>query len=424
MLKLPFEMKKLQKFRFILLIALYLLAQVNCLVHAQEKHRKIIPIGNLAVMGTYSQVLGGSDLSGVYVAGNFAPVIRLSPRDYFIPLYNGLYRRQKQIINEEEGARLYTTIMSHNFSCMYKHLFSEQLIQRFTTFVSLNFNKETSDESFGDGLYDYRDYGVNLDYQWNLIETDNQKGILLLGSKYFFRKYPNFKTLISLAQQTAPEEDEKDQNVWGLTSRYTHTFTKKLILSLSYDFFYKHFTDKHTIDPNGILEDKKRNDSVHIFNLNGNYKPSNNLILELTGEIELNNSNQNLYDTLETPLVLKNDVFVPHYFNYTRYQIQPSLTYLFSLRTNKNIIVKISYSFTIKDYSHRNVKDEKGNYKSELQEDRIHVGSFNVDFPLTHKLSFLINAEYIHNISNMEFEQFYRYDYDIYNILSGFSYRF
>ena len=308
---------------------------------------------------------------------------------------------------------------------MHKHLYSDLLTQRLNGFISLNYNKETSDESFGDGLYDYRDYGAYLDYQYNLIKTETDTGTLLFGGKYYFREYPNFKTLISLASQTAPEEDEKDQNVWGLTSRYTHKFANKLILSLSYDFLYKYFTDKHTVDSDGILEDKKRQDKVHYFKLNGDYRLSKNFILGLDAEIELNNSNQNYYDSMGTvPLPLTDDVFVPHYFNYNRYEIRPSLTYLFPLKENKNIVFKVAYAYTIRDYNNRNVKDAQGTYKSDIQEDNIHAGFLNISFPLTQKLSFLINADYSHTISNMEYERYYHYDYDIYHILSGFSYKF
>ena len=387
-----------------------------------EAQPEVIPIGNVTVLGSYSKVCGGSNLSGVYVSGNFAPALKLTPQDYFIPLYSGLYKKQRQIINEEEGGRLYTTTMSHNLSCMHKHLYSELLTQRLTGFVSLNYNRETSDESFGDGLYDYRDYGVNLDYQYNLVKTETDTGTILFGSKYYFRKYPNFKSLISMTRDDVPEKDEKDQKVWGTITRYTHKFADKLVLAISYDFLFKRFADKHTVELNGILEDKKREDKVHYFKLDLDYRAGERFILGLDGEIELNNSNQNYYDTREAGI--GDDVFVPHYFNYNRYEIRPSLTYLLPLEENRNIAFKIAYAYTARDYSNRNVKDAQGAYKSNLQEDRIHAGSFNVNYPINEKLSFLFNVDYTHNTSNMEYEQYYRYDYDIYNILSGLSYKF
>lgn len=426
-------MKKIQKSAFILLTFLFILG-CACLTEAQEMPKekpevpaakKIIPIGNITVLGSYSKVCGGNNLSGLYASANFAPVVKLSPQDYFIPLYNGLYKKQRQVINEEEGGRLYTTMMNHNFSFMHKHIFSDLLTQRLSTYVSLNYNKETSDESFGDGLYDYRDYGGSFDYQYNLIETETDTGTLLFGGKYYFRKYPNFKSLISLASPTAPEEDEKDQKVWGATTRYTHKFADRLILSLSYDFLFKDFADKHTIDSDGILEDKKRQDKVHYFRLNGDYRLSKNLILGLDGEIELNNSDQNYYDSMGTaPLPLTDDVFVPHYFNYNRYEIKPSLTFLYPLTEKKNILLKVAYAYTTRDYTNRNVKDSAGTYKSEIQEDKIHAGFLNINFPLTQKFSLLFSADYSHTISNMEYERYYHYDYDLYHILSGFSYKF
>ncbi len=426
-------MEKISRLTLIALIFFSLLAPEYSLTEAQQSPqeepqeplaKKIIPIGNIAVLGSYSKVCGGNDLSGLYASVNFAPTVKLGPRDYLIPLYSGLYKKQRQIISEEEGCRLYTTVMSHNFSLMQKHSFSDWLTQRICGFASLNYNKETSDESFGDGLYDYRDYGVFLDYQYQPLKTETATGTLLLGSKYYFRQYPNFKSLISLATQTASEEDEKDQHAWGLVSRYTYQSIDKLIFVLSYDFLFKQFTDKHTIDSAGVLEDGKRKDNFHLFKMQGNYKLKPNLILGLDGEIALNNSNQNYYDTLETPLALGDDVFVPHYFSYNQYEIRPSCTYLFPLEEDKHLSIKLSYAYTVREYNNRNVKNAQGIYQPSLQEDRTHTGTLSISFPLTRKLSLLFNADYSQNISNMEYERYYRYDYDVYQILSGLSYKF
>ena len=402
-----------------------LLAQEQAPETNQDTDKKFIPLGNIAVLGSYSKVCGGSDLSGLYTSANFAPAVKLGPGDFIIPLYNGLYTKQRQIVNEEEGGQLYTTMMSHNISFMHKHLFSDLFTQRLTGFVSLNYNKETSNESFGDGLYDYRDYGAFLDYQYRLFKTETATVTLLYGGKYYFRKYPNFQSLISLAQPTAPEEDEKDQHVWGINSRYTHKFADKLIINLSYDVLFKRFADKLTIGSDGILiEDKKRRDKTHYIKLNSGYRINKNFVLGLDGEIELNNSNQNHYDSMETPLVLGDDIFVPHYFNYNRYEIKPSVTYLFPLKEKKNIILKVTYGYTVRDYPNRNIRNSQGAYTSQAQEDHVHAGYLNINFPLTEKLSFLVNADYSHTASNMEYERYYLYDYDIYHILSGLSYKF
>lgn len=407
-----------------ILISLTFLLLLGFAGFTEAQERKVIPIGNITLLGSYSKVAGGNDLSGLYTTANFAPAVKLSPRDYLIPLYNGLYKKQRQIINEEEGGRLYTTLMSHNFSLLHKHSYPNLLTQRACGFVSLNYNKATSDESFGDGLYDYRDYGGFLDYQYNFLKSETNTGTLLFGGKYYFRKYPNFESLISLTKDDVPEKDEKDQRVFGTTSRYTHKFADKLTLSLAYDFLFKYFVDKHTVDSSGVLEDGKREDHVHFFKLDTEFRLSDNFMLGLDGEIELNNSNQNYYDTMNAPTDPTKHIFVPHYFSYNRYEIKPCLTYLFPLTGNKNITFKLAYAYTFRDYPNRNVKDLSGTYKSETQEDKIHAAYLNINFPLTPKFSFLINADYIHNISNMEYEQYYRYDYEIYHILSGLSYKF
>lgn len=386
--------------------------------------RKFIPMGNITVMGSYSKVTGGSDLSGVYAAGNFAPIVKFDSANYLIPLYNVLYKQQRQFVNEEEGGRMYTKILYHNVSLMHKHLYSPKLTQRLTGFFTLNFNKETSDESFGEGLYDYRDSGAFLDYQYKVLQKEDVTGTVLLGGKYYFRKYPNFTSLIALAQQTAPEKDEKDHHAWGPMARYTHNFADKLILSLSYDYLHKYYQDKHTIDENGILEGDQRADDVHYLKLNGTYKLDERWALGFDGELEMNKSNLDYYDSMNSPLFLADDIFVPHYYNYKQYEAKPSLTYLFPLSEDRDITFKLAYSFIFRDYPNRSVKNNLGNYRGQTQEDEVHSGYLNISVPITKQLTFLFAGDYIHSKSNMDFEQFYRYDYDIFHLLSGLSYKF
>ncbi|MBN3039361.1 MAG: hypothetical protein JW869_08110 [Candidatus Omnitrophica bacterium] len=422
-------MQRIKKLSFIALSSICFLTTSAHLLYAQDdtepaQEKKVMLVGNITALGSYSKICGGSDLSGLYATGNLAPIVKLNSSDYLIPLYNVLYRQQRQIINEEEGGRVYTKILNHNVSVMHKHLYSEKLTQRLTGFFTLNYNKETSDESFGDGLYDYRDYGGFADYQYKIIKTETDTGTILFGGKYYFRKYPNFTSLIALALQTAPEEDEKDQHVWGPTTRYTHKFADKLILSISYDYLHKEFTDKHTIDENGILDDGKREDDVHYIKLEGNYKINERLTFNLEGDIELNNSNQNYYDSMNTPLFLPDDIFVPHYYDYDFYQVKPGITYLFPLSEEKDITLKVAYAYGFRDYPNRSIRNNVGLYQEETQEDEIHSGYVSVSVPITKKLSFLFMGDYTHTESNMDFEQFYRYNYNIYHLLSGLSYKF
>ncbi len=388
-----------------------------------DRVEDIILIGNIDLFGAYSKVPGGKDIWGLRYIGSISPVIKFSDRTYLIPLYNSSFKKERQIISVEEGARIYSHTQSHNLSLALKRIHTPRLSSRSNLFVGWNLNKETADESWGEGLYDYRDRGFEVDLQYTTQETEDRVGMLNFGLQYYRRDYPNFKSLISLASPTAPEVNEKNYDGYRATVGYELTRAQDLTFGAQYSALLKNFCDKKVIDSGGILQDEEREDNVHTINLNMRYAPSEKFTLGLDSELVINQSNQNFHDSRDT-VPLTDDVFTPDYFDYLSYELGPSLTYIHKLKKGGDVRFKFDYSFLVRDYPGRKAQEQDDTYTDDDQTDLVHRFSATVSYPLTKRLRWIFLYEYSINRSNMEYERYYRYDYDIYHILTGISFGF
>jgi hypothetical protein len=387
--------------------------------------KKIIPIINLDLLGTYSKIQGHNDTGGAIVDVLVSPAIKINDDHYVIPLYNFNYTREQQIISEEEGGYSVQQTMNHNVYLTNKLKLNDNLTSKISGFGTWAYYKETKDEDWSDGLYDYTDVGGILDFEYELGDLQdpvfNELGLEL---EYYRRQYPNFQSLISLATPTAPEEDEKDYDGYKLIFGYLRENPQGLSLEATYQPLWKRYTDKLVVGSDGVLIDgDKRKDNQHTFDLNFRYPATKRFTLYLDNELILNRSNQNFYDSKDT-IVLSDDEFIDDYYEYTSYMIRPKVSYDIAVKEDKDLTVHLAYAFLDKEYSDRKAQSSSGAYTTEDEEDKFHTFSFGLSYPLTDKVKAIALFDYTIAKSNMEYEKYYRYNYDLMSIACGISCRF
>lgn len=385
--------------------------------------RRIIPIGNLEVLGSYSDIDEGSDLWGFNISGSFAPAVRLNDRNHLIPLYHGAFKRMRQFVAQEEGGRLYNTWQIHNGSLALRTQLSNKWSTRLTTLGTWNFVKETRDESFSEGLYDYRDFGGSFDARHtDIYPVEKRQRVLSGGLQYFRRDYPNFQSLLSLATVTAPEEDEKDFDAVRLSAGFEDKSAEGLRWELKSSLLLKYFVDKRLIGEDGVLDvDRKRRDYVVEVNLNA-AEPflAGRWEVGLDNAIIYNNSNLDFYDSRDT-VGLGDDVFTQDYYTYFSAVIYPHITFYHHLTRDKKLALKLGYSFLVRDYKDRKAQDSDGAYTNEDQQDTEHSLHIFGTFPITKSIDWITNFDYTLAGSNQNYEKYYRYEYDVYQIQTGIS---
>lgn len=382
----------------------------------------IIPIVNLDVYGTYSNANSGDDIWGAIISGSVAPVIKFSNTFYIIPLYDGSYERQKFFAHVEEGGREYNEIQHHDFSLTAKHLLTDELTVSPSVFGGWDFNVETNDEDWGDGLYDYGEFGSGLVLDYLLHSAEAHKVIINSGCKWYFRSYPNYEALIALATTTAPEENEKDFNAVEISSGCQYSKADTLLLDLKYTLLMKYFTDKKVIDADGVLEEEEREEYRNTLRLEAIYipGPDSNFQYKLLFEFAYNESNQNFYDSRGT-VTLADDVFTPDYFDYISYEVYPRVSYGIKSGNRTFAIIGVGYDLLIQRYLDRKAQTRSGVYTSTDQHDYQHIFEASLEIPIDGNLSLATSYDYTIHDSNMDYEEYYEYNYTLHRVLMGLS---
>ncbi len=406
-------------------IAVYLCLQTAS--NAQEETRfkfpdEIIPIVDLDAFGTYSNPNSGGDVWGAIVTGSMAPIIKFNDDLYLIPLYDGSFRRQKFFSHTEEGGRSYDEVQHHDLSATLKYLFADKLTIGPQVFCGWDLNVETDDEDWGSGLYDYMEFGGGTDADYTLYKTPNGEVVLSGGWKFYNRHYPNYESLISLAAVTAPEKDEKDFNALELSAGWRFSRLETFSAGMECRESMKFFTDKKVIDADGVLEDKKRKEYRHSISADLSYSPAagRGFIYDLSAECGYTAGNQNFYDSRGT-VVLTDDVYTPDYFDHFSAEFNPCISYIFKSGEKTVLALSGEYDLLIRLYSERKAQLMGGMYSDDEQRDYEHTFGLRAEVPVDEHLSWVTSYDYTISDSNMDYEEFYEYNYTMHRIMTGAS---
>ena len=381
---------------------------------------EFIPMGHLEVLRAYSQIRHGSHLLGEDISGYYSPIVKFNSTLYLIPLYTIQFQKVKQFLPEEEGNHLYNTYMVHNFTLSLRKEFQPGWFVKFSAIGTWNFVKETHEEAWGRGLYDYRDAGAGIDLRHKKTVEDNKQDYTF-GFQYYRRQYPNFSSLISLASPVPPERREKDFDGFKISTGFENLASGGEEFYIKPYFLIKHFIDKHLLKDDGTLNlNQHRQDEV--FNLDCGFKLPlmERLFFYLDNNYAYNYSNAGFYDSRNT-VILADDVFTPHYYSYHSYAISPALEYIYTLAEQKDVKVKLGYSFLDRYYTDRKSQTESGTYSNKEERDSEHCVSSSLAWPLTKKIDFLTKFSYTWSRSSQKYEQYYIYHYNIYEVEAGLS---
>ncbi len=383
---------------------------------------EFIPFFNFDAYGTYSNANTGSDVWGASVSGSVSPVAKYSDSLYFIPLYDGSYSKEKLFAYTEEGARAYDEFQHHDLSLMAKYLATDRATISPYIFGGWDLNVETDDEDWGDGLYDYEEFGSGVDFDYLVFDTQRSQVVLNSGFKWYIRNYPNYKALIALATTTAPEEDEKDFNAFEFQAGWQYSNLRTFSLECGYSSLMKFFTDKKIIDADGVLEDDEREEYRNSLRLKASYTPvpGRGFQYNCLSEFVYNTSNQNFYDSRGTTS-LADDVFTPDYFDYLSIEVHPRVSYIVKDGDKTTAVIEAGYDFLVRDYTDRKAQMKNGTFTSKEQRDYQHVFTGTLEIPFDEHLSWVTKYDYIINDSNMDYEQYYEYSYTMHRVLSGIS---
>jgi hypothetical protein len=378
---------------------------------------------------TYSDLNDGDNTSGSSGELLFAPVYQFNDQTFLIMMYDGQYRRQLEFFSDAIGSKQRNEFMSHTVQPMLRFDYGERNEYSLTpsVFATFTYNKDVDTDGWEDGLYNYRDYGVGLDFDWRGLFGDPGTGSLT--GQFYKREYPNYDSLLSLTGLDTStgglksERNEKDYHaVLGKTG-YTWIQPNGFNYDVSYSLLYKMLDDKKIVQSDGTLSGEEPDEYVHTFDLNPWYMfdVAGGMKLGMDLRYMINDSEQNYYDGMETAS-LADDVYVGDYFDYNLSRVRPSISYT---AATIPLTTTIYYSYQHIEYDERNAKEAGGAaYKtSSHYEDQKEFGA-ELRYELTESWAVIGRLSQLTQRSNNDDERTYRYNYtvDYYSIGVAFKY--
>ncbi len=386
-----------------------------------------VVFGDVQAFGTYSNLTGNEEWGGSFY-GLVAPGYRLGNRLMLITMYDGQYDKRQELYSDNYGLRTRTEFQRHAFTPMLRIDFGEDARYSITPslFYTATWNKDDGQgSSWDNGLYNYRDEGVGLDFDMRRVFGD--PGEFKIGLQYYQRRYPNFTNLlyrwngISL-NPTNDYRDEKDYHGMMALLGYSWVVDSGFSWILEYSLLSKKFDEKIVHKSTGELHSsKKQQDYVHELGFDFWYTFDDiggglELGLDLLGRVYDSNEKFVHFDGLFSWDV--ND----DYFDYRSYRVKPNISYIFETIP---LTVKASYSYEYIDYTDRWALDSTGGWAGKDEQwESLHQVVLGLKFDISEKMSVLAQWEHLKGRSNNDDEAVYMYDYRLNNLLLGFKYSF
>jgi len=406
---------------------------------AKEEGIRIAPLLNLQILGGQYFFEGErGNLSG-NLSLLAAPSLKLSPAWTLVPSYSASYQGTKQVVDLVGAGTLFQERMDHRVGV--KGIWRPGGDSAWRIKPAANFKtellQETRDETWGNGLFDYRKYGAGLEAEYIYQDPLSMR----VGYDYAFTHFPNYTSLESKESQDFNGQPLARELVGGhILDNHGHALTvggamevaaldpeasllKGLILDMQYVALYQRYPQQHLVDASGNLTPGLRTDWTHLvdFTFRQPSQPRGNLRMLTTVGLGgvFARSNQNSYDALHTR-------FLDDYYDYDELSVRPSVTALLGEPGGgaKPALLSLSFNLSQRRYLERPTQDSTGLYQSSrIRQTNWYLGG-TLSYPMDRNFSLMANMQYGRASSNMGFQQFYKYDYTSVNYLFGVSYEY
>jgi len=279
-----------------------------------------------------------------------------------------------------------------------------------------NYFRETKDESWGDGLFDFEKFTAGIEN-----EIKNAAGFdkFIVSFDFLEVKFPQYASLASekYGKEVFPGGNILNFNGLNIYLRGLRKIGQKAMLDINVNFLLKDFPDQNVINSLGdytLTKRKDRNSALNIVysRLFGSFSAG------LALNAGANRSNQDHYDADKTK-------FVDNYYDYSSYSAGPVVSFGGRLKFD------IAYRYGIKNYEGRLVQKNTplvsathGDYTNAKVENKTHFASMGVAYQLAKNLKLKISGNYFKQSSNQKYEAVYQYEYDTQNIEGGVVYEF
>ncbi|MBN1383817.1 MAG: hypothetical protein JW983_02890 [Elusimicrobia bacterium] len=403
------------KFLSSILLTCLLAYLLTCPIHSEVK---VTPVAYVSLLGGQYFLEGERDS----FAGNFdvffSPVINFSEDTALLPIYQGIYSGTMDVTELVDGTIMTREVMDNSLTCKFTRKYSDTFKGKAKVGYKVEYLKETEDEEWNDGLFDYNRILAGLEAEKMFKRTN-----LRIGYDFYIMHYPNYSSLITtyetaLDTATYTEisenagEDVLDYTTHELFIEALYLFSDTFSGKIGYDIAYKYFNDQTIVESDGGFSSDKRNDFVHLLTL-GISKELNKVSISLYDSVEYNDSNQNSYDANRTQ-------YNERYYDYFQNDVVPSITFTMAENAKLNFWWDLAY----RKYFERPAQDTEGNYKTSKIHQFTNTAGVSFKIPVFRTLSVKTAGSYSDSSSNNKYEASYRYNYNTFNYFGGIDWEY
>lgn len=346
------------------------------------------------------------------------PAVKLSETVGLIPTYAGAYQGTKSVTELGGGGQLFQDSMSHTASL--KGIFRAGERWKLKPSISHRWEllRETKDEGWGDGLFDYRKPAAGFE-----AEFEPREKVKAFASYDFYKiVFPNYATLESRAAGLGREQAEaraldSNNHAWTAGGSFPLPLEGawgKVALS----FTDRRNPDQHVVVASGELSAATREDDIKSVSGTLYYGKAFDRRVGVLGSLGYSftryRSNQNHYDA-------ELNVFNRDYYSYEERSIQPGVTVVLGQR---KVEWSLSYLRVDRSYLSRLAQNAAGTYEGEAVQ--LDQDSFLVDLaiPLKNGFKLMARAGVTKSSSNNTYEKTFKHNYTLSNHLVGFSWSY
>ncbi|HAM36977.1 MAG TPA: hypothetical protein DEB40_07085 [Elusimicrobia bacterium] len=391
-----------------------------------------VPVYNMSFLGGQYFMQGSRGNLNGNVRAVAAPLLRRDSEWSFLPLYVGEYQGIKGVDDGVGAGTLYQQKMDHkaSFAALYTPRGGPWKLKPSLSYKR-EFLKETRDESWGRGLFDYEKLAMGFEAENLYREPFSYR----LGMDIYRIRFPNYQSLESNAG-TDPQGNPLGRELASRNVLDTYNYQlsasasyplpyEEPVMSLTaeYGFLYQDYHDQRLVDARGQLADQSRRDFLQTVSMGATYPRPVQVFGEacrldssLAFNFAYNGSNQNTYDASRTQFVGD---------SYSYYSAGGGPTFRMAWGDKKRpAMASLSMRYHHVAYLGRQAQDGDGIYSGSQQwQDRYLLG-LNYAYPIARGFYLKVQTNLLWERSNQNYEKTYAYNYQTANYIMGFTYEY
>lgn len=384
---------------------------------------KFVPLVDVGLMGGQSFYDGRSSA----FSGNFnldlVPAVRVGERLSVLPRYSGAYVGSSLAMEIEDENYLYQDVQDHTFALQLVRKGDGGNRIRLSGGYMVEMLRETRDEEWGDGLYDFTSPFGEVEL---VLGLSPERGLSQAGAalRHYRMRFPNYESLASQRGLDLMGQEVVDSSNTRFSVFADFRAGENSVVQVRVAHEQSSYRDQRIISDTGDYSADRREDRTPEVGIElrqgwpgrepGVFGQVVNTYLHLGAGLKFKRSNQNFYD----PEVF---TFIGEYYDYNRVELTPTLTFT---TAPADVDLSIGYRYSSKAYPNRLTQDADGYYQDEKLKVTMHEGNAAVGYEYAKGLRFSVSGAYQSVGSTTDYHRLYSYSYKTAHAMFGVTYEY